>query len=38
LLEKDVGIIRDVARARGASEPPALVRLADSTLETLRGE
>ena len=35
LLRKDIGIMRDVARARGASEPAALVELAERTLATL---
>jgi 3-hydroxyisobutyrate dehydrogenase-like beta-hydroxyacid dehydrogenase len=35
LLRKDVGIMFDVARARGAAEPTELVRLARSTLATL---
>jgi len=38
LLRKDIGIMRDVARARGASEPAALVGLAERTLATLSGD
>jgi 3-hydroxyisobutyrate dehydrogenase len=35
LLRKDVDIVLDVARARGASEPDAIVGLAERTLSTL---
>ncbi len=35
LLQKDVDIMRDVARARGASEPTAIAGLAERTLATL---
>jgi 3-hydroxyisobutyrate dehydrogenase-like beta-hydroxyacid dehydrogenase len=35
LLHKDVDIVRDVARARGATEPAAIVELAESTFSTL---
>lgn len=34
-LEKDVGIVRDVARGRGASEPAHIVELAALALQTL---
>ncbi|MBL7502731.1 NAD(P)-dependent oxidoreductase [Frankia sp. CNm7] len=35
LLRKDVSIMLDVARASGAAEPAALVKLVDATLTTL---
>lgn len=35
LLRKDVGLMRDVARREGVSEPTALVELAERTLATL---
>ena len=35
LLRKDVGLMLDVARARGAAEPTALVGLANTALATL---
>jgi 3-hydroxyisobutyrate dehydrogenase len=35
LLRKDVDIVLDVARARGAAEPDAIVGLAERTLSTL---
>ena len=35
LLRKDVGLMLDVGRARGAAEPTALVGLANTTLATL---
>ena len=38
LLAKDVGIVLDIARARGAAEPAALVALARATLATLAGD
>jgi 3-hydroxyisobutyrate dehydrogenase len=38
LLRKDVDIVLDVARARGAAEPDAIVGLAERTLSTLSAE
>jgi 3-hydroxyisobutyrate dehydrogenase-like beta-hydroxyacid dehydrogenase len=35
LLRKDVDIVLDVARARGAAQPDAIVELAERTLSTL---
>ena len=35
LLQKDVGIMHDVAEARGASEPATIMELAQRTLRTL---
>lgn len=37
LLQKDLDITLDVAKARGASEPASIVELAHRTLRTLRG-
>ena len=37
LLEKDLGITRDVARARGLTAPPSVTSLADATLDMLSG-